>query len=505
MRASITMPHSCKYFLLCFLLCARLFGAGGNFQVEKITYEPNPGGLQIGFWANYNRTADILRDFGPRPVERVNFLKWRQIEKSPGQYDWKNAFLFERYAHMAGATVVTNINTIFTSRINPQGMECIPETYPQDITDPKTRAAARRFLAAATEEMLAQAGSVWLALDYEFLWFGNPKTPEIRKAYRDWFVESAALIRETAAKLGAADRVKIVIIVNTDPYEVAQVLLGSPASPKHTPQKWMLDCVRAADIFAIDTYAGGNAPKVSAQSQLEVIRFWIKYYALDRPVFVTESGCSTSREHGDTTRGYHLRGTEAEQAAFFKEMFAALEERRHDPQLRRLAGYCVWSYLDQGTDPSVTNDAFGLRRADNTPKPAFAVVGEAIARLESSPKNTPVRQSAARDITADLSEGRPVTLHRKDGVSYDTVRFTLTPPEAQAARFLELETSTPVSYTARVGEAPWSTSLPETSTRHRIALDSLPSGTVSRILVNFTAPVFPVETQLLRARIVEGR
>jgi hypothetical protein len=262
--------------------------------------------------------------------------------------------------------------------------------------------------------------------------------------------------------------------------------------------------VRAADIFAIDTYAGGNAPKVSAQSQLEVIRFWIKYYALDRPVFVTESGCSTSREHGDTPRGYHLRGTEAEQVVFFKEMFAALEDRRHDPQLRRLSGYCIWSYLDQGADPSVTNDAFGLRRADNTPKPAFGVVGEAIARLESSPKNAPVRESAARDVTADVAAGRPVALRRVDGVSYDTLRFTVTPTAAQAPLFLELETSTPVSYTARVGETPWSTSLPEVATRHRIPLASLPAGKPAFVLVNFTAPVFPAETQLVRAAITEA-
>ena len=341
-----------------------------------------------------------------------------------------------------------------------------------------------------------------MALDYEFLWFANPTTPKIRKAYRDWFIESAELVRETAAALGAEGRIKIVIIVNTDPYEYAQTWIGAPALPVHKPQRWILDCVRAADIFAIDTYAGGNAPKVSAKSQLEVIDFWTKYYALNRPVFVTESGCSSSREHGDLTRGYHLRGTEAEQAVFFQEMFSALENRKKDSRLRRLSGYCIWSYIDDGSDPSRTEGSFGLRRKNGEAKPVFHVVSEGIARIEKSSKNAPVRENQVLDVTAELNSGKPVALSRLDGVSYDTLRFLFTPEMDSAdPYFLELNTSSPVSYIARIGESPWISSLPNVSSHHRIDLGHLAKGKSLQILVNFTAPVFPVKTQLLSAAV----
>jgi hypothetical protein len=162
----------------------------GVASARVVSLEPNPTGLSVGFWANYSRSGDVVQDFGLRPIERVNFHSWKSVEKAPGIFTWKDVFNQEKNAQRAGATVVSAVNTMFTFTLNAQGMCCIPKFYPQDIRDPQTREAAKKFLAAFVEQQLAEEGPVTLMFDYEFFWFGLPRTPEIRKTYRDWFVEA---------------------------------------------------------------------------------------------------------------------------------------------------------------------------------------------------------------------------------------------------------------------------------------------------------------------------
>ncbi|MCX7869878.1 MAG: hypothetical protein N2322_08010, partial [Terrimicrobiaceae bacterium] len=271
----------------------------------------NPGGLDTGFWANYRMSGAVVRDFGPRPLERVNFHKWLQHEKKPGVMDFQNAFTWEKSAHLAGSTVITNVNVFFTKKLNPEGMDCIPPWHVQDIDDSRTRAAARSYLQAFVRELLEQTGSAWLALDYEMFWFALPTKPEVRESYRQWFVEAAALCREVAAEMGLSDRLKIGFIANTDPYDTAGHSIGSPAGPGHVPQQWLLDCIAAADFVGFDTYAGGATGDVTPGPQLKAMRFWLENYVGDKPFYITESGFSTAVQEGDKRKGYHIRGTEA--------------------------------------------------------------------------------------------------------------------------------------------------------------------------------------------------
>ena len=115
------------------LVLATAARANPSLELEtlrRVHQEPNPRGLLLGFWANHDRSDAVLRDFGPRPVERVDFTRWAAVERSPGQYtrpEW-NAL---RRAHLNGSTIITSVNTIFTREVQPASGSAIPAFYPQ--------------------------------------------------------------------------------------------------------------------------------------------------------------------------------------------------------------------------------------------------------------------------------------------------------------------------------------------------------------------------------------
>lgn len=463
-------------------------------KAERVRYAENPTGLATGFWANYRRSADIVRDFGPRPLERVNFHKWSQQEKAPGEYDFANAFKWECWAHLAGSTVITNVNTFFTKKLNPDGMDAIPSFYAQDIADPVTREAAKRYLAAFVKELLETVGTAWLALDYEMIWFAMPTKPEVRQAYRDWFLESAEICRQTARNLGMAEQLKIGVIVNTDPFDTAGHSLGSPAEPVHEPQAWLMDCVKAADFLGIDTYAGGAEGVVTPEKQLRVIRFWMDHYAGDQPVYITESGFTTSAESETEAKGYHIRGTEVQQAAFFEAMFAALAASRGDRSdpVSRLRGYCIWKYADRNDEADPVERHFGLVRDDGTRKPAHRVVAAALAKLDADPVLAATMRVGADDVLRVVRAGKAVPLRVEGGMDFDALEIRV----GEGVSALEIETVGKVCFLARVDGGAWITSHPDPAVAFRIPLPGGPS----RIEIRVTGAKYPLETAVSTIR-----
>lgn len=451
---------------------------------NKTTYEANPAALLTGFWANYRHSGDVLRDFGPRPVERVNFHKWWQHETAPGVFDFSTAFNHERSAHLAGSTVITNVNTFFTYTLNPEGMTAMPKWVVQDITNPATRAAARVYLENFTRELLAQVGPCWLALDYEMLWFAKPITQKIRDDYRAWFLESAALVRQVAADAGMPGALKIGVIVNTDPFDTAGHSIGSPAK-NHVPQSWLADCIAVADWVGFDTYAGGATRDLTPEPQLAAMRFWLEHYVpAEKPFLITESGFSTSRDHGDTATGYHIRGTEAEQASFFEKMFERLGAARRDPAdpLHRVAGYLVWKYKDRHYLDPLENH-FGLVRRDGSRKPAHATVATALRRIDRDPALAASRVAKVEPVAL----GQPLRLTRTTGQDYEALTFSVTGPAV-----LEIATDSPVVLLAELADGPLLSTHPEVATTHRL---ELPPGDL-RVKLSITAPRYPVSTTL---------
>lgn len=114
-------------------------------RLEKLSVKPNPAGLQIGFWPNYRRMPEVLKDFGLRPTERVDCTNWASVETKPGVYDWSKCFNNSLLAHLCGSAVINNINVSFSKEINPKGKHAIPEFYPPRITNPETPALRQEY------------------------------------------------------------------------------------------------------------------------------------------------------------------------------------------------------------------------------------------------------------------------------------------------------------------------------------------------------------------------
>jgi hypothetical protein len=413
------------------LLALSLSLGAAPVAVFRERVEPNPTGIQFGFWANYDRQEGVLRDFGRRPIERIAFLKWAMIEKEKGVYDWGKSFFFHRKGHLFGSTVVTNVNVIATHEVNPKATQAIPAFYPGRITNPGTRAAAKRFVAAYVTELLKHTGDIILVFDYELLWNYTPKTPELRQEYRDWYVEAAEIARRTAKETAPQAKLRIMPIVNGAPLTTADRLIGGGNPPDHTPQKWLLDVVRASDYLGIDTYGYDPQNPTSAETTMRTIEFWTTNYSLGKPVLVTENGYSSVREEVPTypRKGHHARGNEAEQAAYWQDLFARLETANQPdgPLHNQLRAFCIWMYHDRKAKRTSNplEFHFGLRRLDGSAKPAFGVVRDAFAHLERDPFHQPSRVADSMDITADLAKGIPLIYHA--GNHHDRLRATFTP------------------------------------------------------------------------------
>ena len=498
-----------RVFFFPFLLLVPAFPAlladppSGITSARVVSLEPNPTGLSVGFWANYTRSGDVVQDFGLRPIERVNFHTWRSIEKTPGIYTWNDPFKQEKNAQRAGATVVSAVNIMFNLTLNKQGMVAMPTFYPQDIRNPVTRAAARKFLAAFVEHQLEAEGPVVLMLDYEFFWFALPRTPEVRQTYHDWFLEAAQVCRDTAARLGRSQDLVIACNPATD-LRGALHLIGSPVQ-NHQPQPWLKDIVDASDVVTLDIYGQDPAHPVSADTLLTEVRFFIENYAKDKPFYITENGYSSDLEGktGVVRKPGHGHGTEAEQAAYYRNVFAAWMHK-NDPgneYLRNLRGYCMWCYSDRKDQTDPTERYFGLVRLDGTHKPAWDVVREGIAQIEADPVLSPWKQAGSRDAMPDLAGPQGLALHYQNGTNHDVLEIGLSNASQPAG--LDLTFDQPVSVVAQLPDGSWRADIAKDQTQHHL---DLPAGTNGNQVVRIvaTASKLPVNVRLVGLKLTPG-
>lgn len=479
--------------------------------------ETNPTGLQLGFWANYTRGDRVLREFGHRPIERVGFEKWNMLETAEGRYDFgrnpNHPFEQNVRAHLNGSTMVANINISFTRSVNPDGFDAIPSFYPQQITNPKTREAARRFLRAYVKEMLGRFGTVVLAIDYEFPWFADFRVPSNRLEYRDWIVEASAVAREAAAEIQAGERLKLMSIVNVDPYNGRPFFGGTDAkSPGH--QAWLQDIFDAADYLGMDIYEYTLADHTDPETAFRTMKFWIDTYGRGKPAFVTEVGMSTILEKNPTFDGLwktHNYGTNQEQAEFFDNLLSRIHAFNQSPDglNNQLRGVCLWMYSDMPVvngDMFSVNPYFGLVREDLTPKPAWEVVRRSIRKLESDPGSAPSRIKAQKALGRDFP-GAGVNVEFQSGTAYDAVEWQLDAKSLpQGPAVLVVETEQPGSVILSVDGNHWmgGQSLPP-ATRQELDLTGLlQPGEDHTIRLLFTNEKLPFSQKVISIHWKQG-
>jgi hypothetical protein len=497
-------------------------------SVIRLDATPNPTGLQLGFWEVYSQQAATLQYLGKRPTSRVGFDDWASFELSKGVYTFPAAAANVIRVHNYGETAFVSVNISFTNQITPE-KQTIPAFYNKNygstgpdtnrITDPITRQAAKDFLRAYVRWMLGQVGGMVLTIDYEImsnyrLYASDSKARAAE--WGAWYVEAVGVAREAAASLGKQDQLKLMPIVNGDPFSTGNPILEGP-----TNNAWLVDVVTASDYLALDTYFSNrhSDDPSDPENTIDTIEFWISQYGTakdgqKRDVIVTENGFTTITTFDKTItrekRDYKYTGTEREQASYYSKLFPRLlkENQITGRFQNRLRSFNIWGITDNAQNAiGDTYRYFGLLRIDGPPddlvKPAMPVVQAAFARAESDAFHRPYTISTTGiDVTSDLINGTgsvPVTYSRGD--QFQVLRYTESKLPAATRYTLQIDTALVGNVVVCVNHDKWLYA--EGSKNHGLDLTPyLTAGSNPVIEVYFTSAIFPFQQRVQKLALL---
>jgi hypothetical protein len=420
------------------LLLASCGGGGGapaapappppprSVTVTKIAVAPNPSGLKFGFFEVYNQQEATLALAGHRPLARAGYEHWAAGEPSPGTYAFPSLATCMT-THAYGEQLVASVAISYTEALSKLHTT-IPAFYPQDITDPTTRAAAKKYLYAYVQALLQAVGPVTLTIDNEMVSNWGLDDPDADAPARGatwgaWYLEAAATARQAAADIGMSSALRLQPIVNGYPFTPGNPIALGPAH-----NQWLVDAVAASDGLAVDTYHSDPAQAVTdPEITIDTLAFWIDNYAAGKPVMMTENGFTTitQQDPGITRvqRQMKFTGTERDQADYYAALLPAVQAANAPGGLfhNQLRAFSFWSNIDNPHAPDEDSIYFGLVRLDGSWKPAATVVADAIAKIESSAFDAPVKAvDDGVDVTGAIGAG--VALEFADGDRHDLLR-----------------------------------------------------------------------------------
>jgi len=414
-------------------LVLALAGCGGGaappastVTVTKVAATPNPTGLRFGFFEAENQQGATLPLAGRRPVARAGYEHWAAGEREPGKYSFltlQNCAV----THLYGEQLVASVAISFSTALSGQ-TSTIPAFYPQDITDPTTRAAAKAYLRAYVQALLNTVGSVTLTIDNEMVsnWrldTTDPDAPARAATWGAWYVEAVAVARQAAADLGMSANLKLQPIVNGDPFSA-----GNPIALGAAANAWLVDAVAVSDGLAVDSYHSDPAKPVTDPTiTIDTLRFWIDGYSAGKPVMMTENGFDTITEQDPSVtrdqRQGKFTGTEQQQADYYAALLPALLEANAAGGAfhNQLRVFSLWSNVDNSHANDPEDVYFGLIRLDNSHKPAAAVVASALGALDADPFHRASVPAAGVDVSDALAAGVMLTV--TDGDEYEMLHY----------------------------------------------------------------------------------
>jgi hypothetical protein len=396
--------------------------------ITKNTVLPNPTGMALGFVENGKQSL-TLSLMGKRPASRVSTDVWNQIEKTKGVYTWPvtNAGL----AHQYGSDVVHAVNVSFAGKIIGAGAAIPSPMYSDDITNATTRLAAKKFVYAYTRHLLKTYGAANLAIDYGVVtnWKLNQKdATEMYRAstWGTWYLEAAGQARQAAIDLGMSDKLRLVVAVDADP-----TLGTSPVNGGPLVNQWLVNAVSTADSIGVVTYASiAGQPVTSAQHTIDVVKFWIDNFAGYKPVLVLENGFSTATSADSAvtreTRQMKYTGTEADQAAYYTNLFAMMTvaNKSGGAWKNQVRSFIISGITDNTAAIDFGDRYLGVTRADGSVKPGGTVARTRIITAEADPVLQPFTLSTAVDVTSD-GQGGGVEVNYTSGNSYEYLNYSV--------------------------------------------------------------------------------
>ncbi len=318
-----------------------LYSEGENEYLVKTSYKTNEAGTMFGFYCAYNHQARVFENFGKIAIDRTGFNKWVGIETSEGVYKWPT-FANDASPHKMGQTSIICVDISANLIWNPQFQASnIPAFYSQDITNTRTRTAAKRFLYNFVQQMLSVLyGDVLLLIDYEIDWqqaiYQNTGGLKRAQIFSEWFVEACEVAREAAKASGAADRLKLGVNYNN----ITNVHKRGPAA-----NQWMLDMAEVVDYVTFDSYQFYD-DKTDPSFMIQNMRYLMNNYSLGKPVMVVENGLGLNQDNlNEIDKVTGLTQTELGKGYWrnlFREYRFALE--RGDFLNANFSAYLIWSY-----------------------------------------------------------------------------------------------------------------------------------------------------------------
>jgi hypothetical protein len=169
------------------------------------------------------------------------------------------------------------------------------------------------------------------------------------------------------------------------------------------------------DYGALHPYPGGQRPLAN----LGTHETWVQEITGTRPFVATESGYHTAT--GWT--GGHPAVSEEAMGRYVPRLFL-------DHFNAGITRTFLYEFIDEGTSLTDREQAFGLLRADGSPKPAFTVLKNLIALL-ADPGPAVTGGNLSFDLTGDTTAVRRLLLQKRSGRFYlvlwhDAVSYSLT-------------------------------------------------------------------------------
>lgn len=389
-----------------------LYAEGENEYLVKTQMAANEGGMQFGFFANYNRQPAVFENFGKLTIDRTGFNKWYLIEKEQGVYSWP-AFTNDAAPHKVGNTSIICVDISANLRWNSSfGKSNIPSFYEQDITNKKTRSAAKRFLYNFVQQMLAKLdGDVILLIDYELDWqqalYDTAAGRNRAIIFSEWFVEACTVAREAARAAGKGDKLQLGVNYNN----ITNLHLKGVKE-----NQWMLDMAKAVDFVTIDSYNfydDQTDPSYTVQN----IRYLMNNYSLGKPVIVVENGLGmlvsgvkdkvTGLSQEDLVASYYEK--------LFREFRFSLE--KGDFLNKNLSGFLIWSYFD--TENKDKN--YGVANSDNTLRKSGKTLLRGYELLMKQKQFNPSYVSKVSEASVT-----PPEITVKSGTEYEKLTYIIT-------------------------------------------------------------------------------
>lgn len=360
-----------KMYRICVLsqlrhLCFRLFGPvllalfalpylslAQERPEQKLAYPSDMLAIATGFDALRDKTdAELQEDFADYVSMGVRLLRtdlnWHRIQyDGPASFDWAEADRVIHAAKSAGLEVLLVVGSVpHWARMRPNERSA--------IADPKTYAI---FLSAAVARYAPQGIHLWEVWNEPNLDGPWPEPDAV--AY-------ATLLKAAYPAIKELDQDAIVITGGLASAVKTGPLLG--------PRKYIsaVDFVKTLysegagksfDALGFHPYSYPRLPSDPAD--------WNGWNLMTGPVraVMSENGDANKRiwitEYGAPSNEEESEVSEEMQAQMVTESRQLASELSY-------AGPLFWySYRDLGTDPSENEHWFGLRRADNSKKPAY--------------------------------------------------------------------------------------------------------------------------------------